>query len=128
MNKINAKHNQNMISVQDKYLHQDIIIENDDRHIFIDLDKKIKQLKECWKDKNAFYSILREIDNQIIGEDIFNDEDKEIYNQDLKSKKIKANLNSNNNHHYNYPYNSHINSNNVSILSNDNLKINNQKK
>ncbi len=80
MKNINAKQYSN--AFQEKYLHKDIIIENDERHVYIDLEKKIKMLKDNWKNKEAFYGILRDIDIQIIGENIFNEEEESNYYED----------------------------------------------
>jgi len=127
MKNINAKQFTNSNAFQEKYLHKDIIIENDERHIFIDLEKKIKMLKDNWKNKEAFYSILREIDTQVIGENIITEEEKSVNYEDLKSANFMTKLNKNKN------FKNNIHSNNLSFISNDNNKynvnnlINNQK-
>lgn len=110
-----------MNKFQENYIHKDIIIENDDKHLFIDLEKKIKLLKANWKDKEAFYAILRDIDYQIIGENVFPEHDTSLIHEDPYNRnyqtgfKNKGTLNNN------------INSNNMSFISNDNSRINNPK-
>ncbi len=49
MKNINAKQYSN--AFQEKYLHKDIIIENDERHVYIDLEKKKKYI---FKDLQIF--------------------------------------------------------------------------
>jgi len=115
MKNINAKQYSN--AFQEKYLHKDIIIENDERHVYIDLEKKIKMLKDNWKNKEAFYGILRDIDIQIIGENIFNEEEESNYYEDSNSRYMSK-LNTGNN------FNNNIQSNNLSFISNDNTKSN----
>jgi len=111
-----------MNSFQEKYVHRDIIIENDDRHLFIDLDKKIKLLKANWKDKEAFYKILREIDYQIIGEDFYAEQEEMASLEEPNTRNYQTGFNNKGNH------NNYINSNNMSFISNDNSTINNPKK
>ncbi len=103
---------------QEKYMHRDIIIENDDKHLFIDLDKKIKQLKASWKDKEAFYAILRDIDYHIIGENVYNEQEQIINSEEPNPRNFQSG--------FNYKGNN-INSNNMSFISNDNSRINNPK-
>jgi hypothetical protein len=111
-----------MNSFQEKYVHRDIIIENDDRHLFIDLDKKIRLLKANWKVKEAFYTILREIDHQIIGEDFYAEQEEIFSLEEPNTRNYQTGFNNKGNH------NNNINSNNMSFISNDNSRINNPKK
>lgn len=110
-----------MNSFQEKYAHRDIIIENHDKHLFIDLEKKIKQLKANWKDKEAFYDILREIDNQIIGEDVYSEQELPKNYEEPNTRNIQTGFN----HRANFSNN--VNSDNISFISNDNSRINNTK-
>ena len=76
MKKINA-FKTNIFSheiIQDRYTYNDLIIENNQNNIYLDLEKKIKHLKDNWKDKEAFYSILHEIDYEIMGETYYQEE------------------------------------------------------
>ena len=110
-----------MNSFQEKYAHRDIIIENDNKHLFIDLENKIKQLKANWKDKEAFYSILREIDNQIIGENVYAEQDQPISFEEANTRNFQTGFNNRAN------FSNNINSDNMSFISNDNSRINNVK-
>lgn len=112
MKKINANKNASLNYIPDKYTFNEIIIEHNEKNIFIDLDKKIKQLKENWRDKEAFYAILRDIDKEILGGTSFEPEEQE---QEHKLNFYKYNLNSTNN----------ACSPDVSLISNENNKLNN---
>ena len=110
-----------MNSFQEKHVHREIIIENDEKHLFIDLDKKIKQLKVTWKDKEAFYAILREIDNQIIGENVYVERDQPINFEKPNTGNFQTGFNNIG------IFSNNVNSNNMSFISNDNSRINNPK-
>lgn len=111
MKKINAYKTNNFPHEinQDKYTYNDVIIDHNDKNIYFDLEKKIKLLKDNWKDKEAFYSILHEINYEIMGESYHPEEDKISHSDDY-----------NNTYNINKSIINNNNNPNMSIISSDN--------
>ena len=82
----------NTSSVQDNYIYNDIIIEKNQQNIYIDLEKKIKSLKLNWNNKERFYSVLKEMDNEILGENIYEDEISNYPNNQIEESYLQNNL------------------------------------
>jgi hypothetical protein len=74
LNKIQKQNNYMENSNIQDYIYNDIIIENQQQNVYIDLEKRIKILKGFWNNKEKFYSLLRDIDIEYFGENIYEDE------------------------------------------------------
>jgi hypothetical protein len=138
LNKFQTQNNQNNqynymdnSNIQD-YIYNDIIIENHQQNIYIDLDKRIKILKSFWNNKEKLYSILRDIDIEYLGENIYEDEiDTNQYNFNSINDESTNNINYTSRSYIGFPNQSQIpnqipnqninqNQNNTSYISNTN--------
>lgn len=89
---------------ENDYTYNDIIIENNRQNVYIDLEGRIKALKANWDNRENFFQILRELDYEILGEDIYLGEGNFEQNEESftshNNNKIKQNNNINENISY----------------------------